>query len=349
MIKKEYTEKGWRYPVDTTRHHRENDWDYHGRAIYHITLVVAERKHLFGELMGDSAETARIELNKFGTQVYRKLHDLPQFYLPKGYELKMLAIQVMPDHLHFVIYAMKPLPKHIGAIVRGFKSACTSIYKRIYFGGDNTIETDKTDALSSPVFAQFSSNLSNNGSIWEKMPAGYHERILHAAGQLQNMINYVHDNPRRLWLKKKHPKNFAVQRNVRWKEYSFDAVGNLWLMDTPMHAVHVRRGFSEEKTRTYMNQCILAARQGAALVGAFISPKEKQVLEVAIQEELLVIYLVPHGFSDYYKPSGNLMNACAKGKMLFLTDSSSDVHPHHSISREECNRLNAIAEVLAGS
>ena len=348
MTKKIYTEKGWRYPVDTTRHHRENDWDYHGRAIYHITLVVAERKHLFGELTGNSAENARIELNKFGTQVYRKLRDLTKFYLPKGYELKMLAIQVMPDHLHFVIYAMKPLPKHIGSVVRGFKSACTSIYKRTYFGGDDITETDKRAALSSPIFAQFSKVFSTNGSIWEKTPAGYHERILHAAGQLQNMINYVHDNPRRLWLKKKHPQNFAVQRNVRWEGYVFDAVGNLWLMDSPMYAVHVRSRFSDEEARTYMNQCILAARQGATLVGAFISPKEKQVLEVAIQEELLIIYLVPHGFSNYYKPVGNLMDPCAQGKMLFLAETSNEVNPHHPISREECTHLNAIAEALAG-
>ncbi len=29
-----------RRPVDPMRHHRENGWDYKGRAIYHFTLPV---------------------------------------------------------------------------------------------------------------------------------------------------------------------------------------------------------------------------------------------------------------------------------------------------------------------
>ena len=31
---------GKRRPVDPMRHHRENGWDYKGRAIYHFTLPV---------------------------------------------------------------------------------------------------------------------------------------------------------------------------------------------------------------------------------------------------------------------------------------------------------------------
>ena len=31
-----------RHPVDPNRHHRENGWDYKGRAIYHFTLPVEQ-------------------------------------------------------------------------------------------------------------------------------------------------------------------------------------------------------------------------------------------------------------------------------------------------------------------
>ena len=51
-------EQGKRRPVDPMRHHRENGWDYKGRAIYHFTLPVEERFPLFGTLDGESAETA---------------------------------------------------------------------------------------------------------------------------------------------------------------------------------------------------------------------------------------------------------------------------------------------------
>ena len=342
--KPEYTEQGWRYPVDSNRHHRENGWDYCGHAIYHITLVVAERQHLFGELIGSSADVAQIELNEFGIQVHRLLRDTPKYYQQKGYALKMLAFKVMPDHLHFVIQVLNRLPKPIGTVVRGFKSACTSLFKRTYFGGDDTAKMYNYKGQIPSVIAYFVRIFAATGSIWEKNPAGYHERILHAQGQLQNMISYVKDNPRRLWLKKKRPEYFAVQRNVQWNGHCFSAVGNLWLLDCQMHAVHVRSHFTDEEARNYMNGCIIAARKGAVLIGAFISPKEKQVLEVAINEGLPVVYLVIHGFSEYYKPVGNLMEPCTQGKILLLTEASAETSPRKSISREECNCLNAHAE-----
>ena len=51
-----------RRPVDPMRHHRENGWDYKGRAIYHFTLPVEERYPLFGTLDGERAETAFVRL-----------------------------------------------------------------------------------------------------------------------------------------------------------------------------------------------------------------------------------------------------------------------------------------------
>lgn len=342
----EHTERGWRYPIDTSRHHRENGWDYCGRAIYHITLVVAERQHLFGELVGDSAEKAQIELNEFGRKVNRLLRDTPEFYRSKGYSLRILALKIMPDHLHVVIHVLDHLPKPIGNVIRGFKSACTSLFKRIYIGGDDTAEMHNQVEAIPPVIARFASIFAGTGSIWEKIPAGYHERILHAEGQLNNMISYVRDNPRRLWLKKKCPEYFAVLRNVQWNGHCFSAVGNILLLDSPMCAVHVRSRFSEEEASSYMNECIIAARKGAVLVGAFISHKEKRVLEIAIAEGLFVIFLVPYGFSEYFKPTGNLIEMCTKGKILFLTEVSDEVSTRRSISREECNTLNSLAEKM---
>ena len=96
-----------------------------------------------------------------------------------------------------------------------------------------------------------------------------------------------------------------------------------------------------------MNACILAARNGAALIGAFISPKEKQVQEAAIKERLPVICLVVHGFSEYYKPVGSFMEACSRGLMLFLTEASDETRSRKGITRKECEALNALAEEMA--
>lgn len=58
----------WR-ATDTTRHHRENLWNYKGRGFYHFTLNVEGRYPLFGRLEGDSAEEAHIVLSAFGEGV----------------------------------------------------------------------------------------------------------------------------------------------------------------------------------------------------------------------------------------------------------------------------------------
>ena len=126
-----------RRPVDPMRHHRENGWDYKGRAIYHFTLPVEERFPLFGVIDGESAETAFVRLNPFGRRVCQMLCGLAQFYAGKGFALKVLAQKVMPDHVHLVIQVLEPLPQSIGAVVRGFKSGCTKVYKEMYGSGDN--------------------------------------------------------------------------------------------------------------------------------------------------------------------------------------------------------------------
>ena len=133
-------EKQWR-PVDPMRHHREKGWDYRGRAIYHLTLPVEGRYPLFGTLEGESAETAFVCLNAFGRRVCQMLGGLAQFYKGKGYALKVLAQMVMPDHVHLVIQVLEPLPQSIGAVVRGFKSGCTKVYKeQFYYSGENAAE-----------------------------------------------------------------------------------------------------------------------------------------------------------------------------------------------------------------
>ena len=96
-----------------------------------------------------------------------------------------------------------------------------------------------------------------------------------------------------------------------------------------------------------MNRCIVKARQGAALIGPFISPWEKLVLEAALREGLPVIQLVPNGFSNYYKPSGGFLDACSRGKMLFMTEATSEDPFSKRITRKECIALNALAEELA--
>ena len=322
--------KHWR-PVDPLRHHRENGWDYRGRAIYHFTLPVEERYPLFGTLDGESAETAHIKLNAFGLRVYRMVNGLAQFYKGKGYALKVLAAKVMPDHVHLVIQVLEPLPQSIGAVVRGFKSGCTKIYKEeFYCSGDNAAEVQgripESAEVQGAVPVQFARIFAGRGSIWQQDAAYYHERILHAPGQLRRMIDYVKDNPRRLWLKRHNPDLFRLHRRTEAAGLLFTSMGNHFLLNWPDgQIVEMSRSATNEQIEERMRSAQAAAHNGTITYTAAISKGEQNIARSLRDQGYPLVVLLNDGFPKegspyerYYKPGGVYFEVCSKGQLLLL-------------------------------
>ena len=316
----------WFHPVDTTRHHRENGWDYRGRAIYHFTLPIEERYPLFGVIEGGSAETAAVRLNAFGQRVCLLLRGLPQFYAKKGFALKVLATRVMPDHIHLVIQVLEPLPRGIGAVVRGFKSACTSIYKREYYkGGENAAKMHEDENANS-TFVHFDRIFAVTSTIWQSDKAYYHERILHAPGQLRHMIDYVKDNPRRLWLKKRHPDLFKIHRRTQTHGLLFTSLGNHFLLDWPdRQMVELSRSTPADEVEQRLAEALAAAQNGAITYTAAISKGEQLIARTLRQQGFPLVILLNDGFPKegspherYFKPGGVYFEACAEGRLLLL-------------------------------
>lgn len=326
----------WR-PVDPTRHHRENGWDYRGRAIYHFTLPVEGRFPLFGTLEGESAEKAFVRLNTFGRRVYRMIGGLAQFYEKKGYALKVLAQKIMPDHVHLVIQVLEPLPQSIGAVVRGFKSGCTKVYKQEFYGGgegwgngENAVgmhgDAEGHGGEGHGVLVQFGRIFADRGSIWEQNPAYYHERILHAPGQLRRMIDYVKDNPRRLWLKSHNPDLFKLHRRTEIDNLLFTSMGNHFLLSWPdRQMVEMSRKATDEQVQERLQQAMAAAHNGAVIYTAAISKGEKIIARTLRGQGCPLVVLLSGGFPKegtpherYYKPGGVYFEACSKGQLLLL-------------------------------
>ena len=334
----------WFHPVDTTRHHREKGWDYRGRAIYHFTLPIEERYPLFGVIEGGSAETAAVRLNAFGQRVCLLLRGLPQFYAKKGFALKVLATRVMPDHIHLVIQVLEPLPRGIGAVVRGFKSACTSIYKREYYkGGENAAKMHEgenaakmhegenaakmhEDENANSTFVHFDRIFAVTSTIWQSDKAYYHERILHAPGQLRHMIDYVKDNPRRLWLKKRHPDLFKIHRRTQTHGLLFTSLGNHFLLDWPdRQMVELSRSTPADEVEQRLAEALAAAQNGAITYTAAISKGEQLIARTLRQQGFPLVILLNDGFPKegspherYFKPGGVYFEACAEGRLLLL-------------------------------
>ncbi len=347
--------QGKRRPVDPMRHHRENGWDYKGRAIYHFTLPVEERFPLFGTLEGERAETAFVRLNAFGRRVCQMLCGLAQFYAGKGFALKVLAQKVMPDHVHLVIQVLEPLPQSIGAVVRGFKSGCTKVYKEMYLcSGENAAGVHGESATAAGVHGNadggrasaagvhgesataagvhaetpvhFARIFAGRGSIWQQDAAYYHERILHAPGQLRRMIDYVKDNPRRLWIKSHNPELFRLHRRTEAAGLSFTSMGNHFLLDWPdKQVVEMSRSATNEEVQERLQEVLAAAHNGAVTYTAAISKGEQLIARTLREQGYPLVVLLNDGFPKegspherYYKPGGVYFEVCSKGKLLLL-------------------------------
>ena len=178
-------------------------------------------------------------------------------------------------------------------------------------------------------------------------------RPLSRRGQLNTMIRYVQMNPQRLATKRLKPGYFRVQKDIEIGDRKYDGVGNAAiLMGEGFDTVHVRSWmvkaaeYGEDKElRDYMNSRVLLARKGAVMVSPFISPQEKRVMQVLLQEKLPFILLTDNGFRDYYKPSDGLFDACAAGRLLILSPWAYEDGKRH-ISRSECVALNGMAEEI---
>ena len=95
-------------------------------------------------------------------------------------EIRPLFIQVMPDHVHFIIHVTKPMARPLGQAIAGFKA------------GSSKAAIGK-------------------GGLWAE---GSQDTILFHEGQLDSMFTYLHDNPRRLAVKQLSPELFRVRNDL---------------------------------------------------------------------------------------------------------------------------------------
>ena len=349
-------------------HRRSQYCNYAGRGISLITLCTDGRRPLLGELCGDSPARAHIRPSELGREVLRCWEAIPAIqrdlaaqkslrtHTTCHREIELLGCQLMPDHFHGIIFIQQPMDIPLGQVVWGFMAGTTKAYHAMIESAITPtvlqhletvlrsayLPTSHTDIRS----AYLPTSSPTSQPLWEK---GYHDRPLTRKGQLQTMIAYLHDNPRRLFVRRHSAWVFELRRGVQVGAQVFDAMGNHALLQRPMHAVHVRRRFTDAERRAYMNNCILAARQGRVLVGAFISEYEQQVRSVALREGHAVVQLTTDLLTDYYKPSGELFDACGRAQVLLLSQRTTLDSFSRRITRAECNTLNALAEEIAGA
>lgn len=91
-----------------------------------------------------------------------------------------------------------------------------------------------------------------------------------------------------------------------------------------------------------------AAREGAVIVSAFVSPKEREIGRLLLMEQLPVIEVCDNGFGDRYKPSGKSFYACAENRLVQISPWNYEYCPDLAVNSEVCLVMNELARVIAG-
>ena len=330
---------------------------WRGVGVYHITLTVPSREPLLGTLVIPDRDPskARIERTALGNAVVDELYVMCKHYPA----IRILQFCLMPDHLHAVIQVTQVMKTSIRSVIRGYWQGVKKLgraYTLEVAAGLNPVTMAEGEQLKTTNEGGQHKATEEGGYPFPFFTERPFIRPLSRRGQLHTMIQYVKMNPQRLATKRLRPGYFRVLKDIEIGQRKYDGVGNVAiLMADGFDTVHVRRIMVEaaehgetEALRNYMNSRVLKAREGMVMVSPFISPHEKQVMDVLLREQLPFILLADNGFREYYKPSDALFDACAAGLVLILSPWPFDAQKRH-ISRAECVQLNMMAAEICES
>ena len=361
---------------------RLTGFDYSQRRIYEITIVLEERKPILGRLVKKGEADWAVEPSAIGAAVIDCWREIPV----RWPQVELIESQLMPDHFHGVLFVKERLPKgkSLGNVIGSFKSRSSSEAIKIFAARGEAPNHDLEDSARGRVpecsargrVPECSARgrvpeCSARGRVRPRLWAeGYVDSILFGKGQLDRMIAYLRDNPRRLGIKREHPELFKVTRELEIPGIGrFSAIGNHFLLSrAAFHQVQCSRRFfayardmrgnllkdvppavATAEFQEKLDAALTAGKGGAALISPCISQGEREIARRAFEEGCSVITLANKGFSPLYKPGGKLFEVCADGNLLMLAPIG---WPHQvaekPITRIDALILNRIAQLIAG-
>ena len=365
---------------------RDDHHDYTERRMYMITIEVEGRRPVFGHLTGDpfaatgSDNEARLVLSELCEAVQHEWMAIHGYYP----QIEVMGVQMMPDHMHGILFVKAPLPVHLGQVISGFKAGCRKAERALRekkeaagmegIAAAQPLPTEKAGpqancqgakSLLSAQQGQGANSLltaqqgqGENSLLSSQQAAavplqpptyrplfakGYNDLILRSYDELPTWLNYLHDNPRRLMLKRARPAFLRPFFNLPIGTHTYNGIGNRQLLAAPRRlALRLSRRLTESDIEREIARHLAAAKAGTVLVSPAISPAEKRVMRAVFDAGYPTIVLMENGFTPLSKPHGEQFYACAKGTLLMLSP-----WEHHNDKRKltatQCQQLNLMA------
>jgi len=371
--------KQWAQGKKPSMKRRSEVNNYTERGIYLVTVAIEGRRPLLGTLAGradvqDGPTKPHVVLSPLGERVRDEWFGIPRYYP----QIEVIRLCIMPDNIHGILFVHEKIERHLGHVINGFKSGTRRAARELGIIAEakpqltkpTTPATKPTTAspttptiaptiapttapTTTPTTAQVpyaEAQPQRNpypkhaaiGTLWEP---GYNDRILLHKGQLQRMLAYLDDNPRRLLLKRQHPEYFTRLAPLTAVGVQMQAMGNAALLThcLKMQRLQCSRHLYQQEIDQEQEKFLAAGHAGTTIISACISTGEQQITTACITAGIPFIVLLVHGFSPYYKPTPLYLKACAEGRLLLL---SPFLWQNEKITnmRQRCLYLNDLAQ-----
>lgn len=301
---------------------RHEEHDYTSRCVYLFTITVKQHRQLLGTLQpaDDSHPSPWVQPSALGKAVIEQWTKITIEHPI----VKSMTFQLMPDHVHGILFVTSQLERHVGHLIGRFKAKTTAAMRNL---------------------SAYSETQSRTSTLWEP---NYNDRILAGKGQLERWARYVQDNPRRLWAKRHHREWFTARKGLIIGDTPVTTMGNQFLLDYPSKVVvQCSRRMTEQDIEKACQRYLSLAQGGAILVSACISPGEKRVMKCAFEAGFPQIILLENGFAPMQKPAGRQFDACSEGRLLLVAPWGHH-NDRHVITRQQCLALNRLASEITG-
>lgn len=286
---------------------RSYSHNYRSRCIYHITLKKAPGVAEFGSLCGEYPD-AVIARSRLGAIIEKNIRLMPDF----NPAIKVLQYCIMPDHVHLLIFVTSVLDHHLGNYIGKLKVNIHQDYRN-------------SAGIDLQVFED-----------------DFYDCILYRSRSLDTLYKYIHENPRRLAIRKAHPDFFRRMNHLRIGDKNYQAYGNVQLLDNPFkEQVVVHRNDSAEIREHNRKMWLHTAANGGVLVSPFISADEKKIRDDAETDNGRFILITNEPLPERFKPTGRDFELCETGRLLIVS-----INLPGELSRRTCLAMNSLAEVI---
>lgn len=319
-----------------------------------------------------------VKYSELGEKVLEVWKSIPQYHP----QVEVIAAEVMPEHFHGLLHLKSGVQEHLGRVVNGFMIGCTHAYWDILGIAWRDMQRDEymgNSAIARKTALEWQ-NCDHTHSY--RGPAlfvhGYNEVLPITEEEIQTKIDYIKHQAERRLIRGVNIPCFHVnrkQRSANWSKeaalaaierdacFGEDAIacqnkqekvaerlleGLDWLGEKQLLMNEKKLPLVCHRADIHLFEqqreaVLTAAREGAVIVSAFISTKEREIRDTLFMEQLPVVEIVNNGFSERYKPQGKAFYACAEKKLVQITPWKYQYERDNKISREMCLVMNKLS------